>query len=88
MSEVVYVLCAATSLVCALLLYRGFRASRHRLLFWTGLCFAGLALHNLLMVVDYLVFPSVDLVLVRHATAHASMWTLVFGLVWTSRSEA
>jgi hypothetical protein len=33
MAELVYALCAATSILCALLLFRGYRASRTKLLF-------------------------------------------------------
>jgi hypothetical protein len=87
MSGAVYVLCAVTSLLCALLLLRGYRQSRHRLLFWSALCFAGLALNNALMVLDYALAATADLMPARHVTAHLSMWILLYGLVWTSRAE-
>ncbi|HEX6640181.1 MAG TPA: DUF5985 family protein, partial [Thermoanaerobaculia bacterium] len=57
---IVYVLCAATSGLCAVLLLRGYRKSRARLLFWSGLCFTGLALNNLLLVIDVRVVPDLD----------------------------
>ncbi len=82
MIESVYVLCALTSLLCALLLFRGWRASRQRLLLWSALCFTGLAINNLVLVVDFIVMPDVDLVAVRHLTAHASLAVLLYGLVW------
>jgi hypothetical protein len=78
----VYLLCAATSLVCAVLLFHGHRRSGLALLFWSGLCFAGLAVNNLLLVVDLAVVPDVDLSLWRSATALASLGVLISGLVW------
>ena len=85
MAELVYVLCAATSIACAVLLLRGYRRSRMRLLFWSGLCFAGLALNNVVLFVDLVIVPSVDLSLVRSGTALIAMLVLLFGLVWESR---
>jgi hypothetical protein len=85
MAELVYVLCAATSIACAVLLLRGYRRSRTRLLFWSGLCFAGLALNNVALFVDLVIIPSVDLSLVRSGTALIAMLILLFGLVWESR---
>ncbi|HEU5074379.1 MAG TPA: DUF5985 family protein [Polyangiaceae bacterium] len=85
MAELVYVLCAATSIACAVLLLRGYRRSRTRLLFWSGLCFAGLALNNVALFVDLVMMPSVDLSLVRSGTALTAMLVLLFGLVWESR---
>ena len=82
MTEAIYVLCAVTSLLCAVLLFRGWRASRQRLLLWSALCFAGLALNNLVMVIDFVVMPGTDLALIRHLTAHVSLAVLLYGLVW------
>src|SRR3954449_579623 len=82
MAEVVYLLCAATSIVCAVLLYRGYTQSRTRLLFWSSLCFAGLALNNVLLFVDLVVLPTtVDLTVVRSVPGLAGIWLLVYGLV-------
>lgn len=82
MPETIYLLCAATSLFCAVLLVRGWRTSGQRLLLWSALCFVGLAVNNGLLVVDFLVVPAVDLTWVRHLTAHVSLGVLLFGLVW------
>lgn len=83
-AETVYILCAATSLACALLLFDGHRRSGLALLFWSGLCFAGLAVNNLLLFVDLVVVPSVDLSLWRAGTALGSLAVLIYGLVWES----
>lgn len=78
----VYLLCALTSLACAVLLWRGWKRSRARLLFWSMLCFMGLFLNNLLLVVDTRVMPQVDLALVRMLPALLGAAALVYGLVW------
>ena len=83
MAKVVYILCAATSLACAVLLLRAFGRSRARFLLWSGLCFALLAVNNVLLYFDLAVFrDEVDLRLLRHATALAGMVLLLFGLIW------
>jgi hypothetical protein len=82
MAESVYLLCAATSLVCAALLYRGYRRSRSGLLFWSSVCFAGLAVNNVLLFIDLVIVPSTDLTVVRAATALLAMIALLGGLVW------
>ena len=61
MAETIYSLCTLTSLACAWLLLRSYRATRHRLLFWSTLCFAGLTLNNVLLLVDKLVLADTDL---------------------------
>lgn len=61
MEGAIYLLCATTALVCALLLLRGFQRNRTRLLLWCGLCFLALTLDNLFVFVDLVLFPEVDL---------------------------
>jgi len=86
MAEAVYLLCALTSLACAILLYRGYRRSRTRLLFWSSLCFAGLVINNVLLFVDLVVTgPEVDLKLLRSSVALVALGLLVYGLVEESR---
>lgn len=78
----IYVLCALTSLICATLLLRGWSKSRARLLFWSGLCFAGLAINNVLLIVDITVLPQVDMEMWRTLPALAGISLLVYGLIW------
>lgn len=85
LATVVYALCALTSLACAVLLLRGYAASRARLLLWSGLCFAGLALNNLILLIDLSVVPSVDLSFVRSLPALFGVGLLLYGLVWETR---
>lgn len=85
MAELVYLLCGATSTMCAVLLLRSFRTSRAKLLFWSALCFVGLALNNVLLFVDLVVVPQVDLSLLRSGIALAAMVVLLAGLIWESQ---
>lgn len=81
MSEGVYLLCAVTSVACAVLLYRGYRSSRTRLLFWSSLCFLGLAINNVLLLVDLVAATQTDLSLWRSGSALAGLVVLIYGLV-------
>ena len=85
MAEFVYTLCALTSILCALLLLRGYRKSRSALLFWSGVCFIGLAANNLLLLVDRYVVPELDLFVPRTLIALAAMSVLMYGLIFQSR---
>ena len=71
-----------TSVACAVLLLRAYLRTRTRLLLWSGLCFAGLALNNVVLVVDLIVVPDTDLSTWRLVPAAAGMVLLVYGLVW------
>lgn len=82
MADAVYLLCAVTSLACAVLLLRGYVRSRVRLLLWSSLCFVGLTLNNVLLVVDFIILPEGDLSLLRNLPALVGLALLVFGLVW------
>ena len=82
MAALIYSLCALTSIACCALLWRSWRASGARLLFWSALCFAGLSINNILLVLDRLVFLQVDLFTWRLAAALASVLLLLFGLIW------
>jgi hypothetical protein len=83
-STLIYVLCAITSGACAVLLWRGWRRSRARLLFWSSLCFVGLSLNNLLLVVDARVMPQTDMAIIRMLPALIGAALLVYGLIWDS----
>jgi hypothetical protein len=85
-AEAVYILCALTSILCALLLYRGYRANRTRLLFWAGLCFVFLAINNVILYFDLVILPpQINLFWYRSLAALIGMLLLLFGLTWDSR---
>jgi hypothetical protein len=85
MPEAIFALCALTSLGCAVLLLRSYRATRARLLLWSSICFVGLAIGNILVCVDFIVLPTVDLSPLRAAVALVSILCINFGLIWDSK---
>lgn len=82
MAALIYSLCAITCFAAFGFLLRSWRATGHRLLFWSALCFAGLSINNLLLVADKLVFLSVDLTTWRLVAALMAVLLLLFGLIW------
>ena len=78
----VYLLGAATSLLCAVLLLRAFVTSRSRLLLWSGVCFGWFTLNNILLFVDLEVVPAYDLSLARSGSAFVGVLILLAALVW------
>lgn len=84
MEAAVYILGTFVALACGVLLARGYRHSRQRLLLWSSICFLGLAISNALLFVDLVMLPRVDLHLLRRAVTAISLLVLVFGLVWDS----
>jgi hypothetical protein len=81
-SEIVYMLCALTSVLCAAMLYRNYRRQRTRLLLWSGICFTGLAVNNILLFTDLVITPHADLSVVRTLPAVLGFGALVWGFVW------
>lgn len=82
MAAIIYLLCALTALTCTFLLIRAYLRGRYRLLLWSGLCFAGLTVNNLVLVLDKVVLTSVDLSVWRTAIALIAMAVLLYGLIW------
>jgi hypothetical protein len=84
MGPAVYILGTLTCFCCAVLLIRAYRQVGKRLLLWSGLCFVGLTISNLLVFVDLVVFPDVDLYRFRLAAAAVAMLLILYGLIWES----
>lgn len=88
MAEAVYILCAATSLACAVMLVRGYARSKARFLLWCSLCFVGLAANNALLFIDKLILPHVnefgglDFSAWRSIAALVGLSLLLYGLIW------
>lgn len=83
MAGVVYILEVLLASLCAILLLRGFRRGRQKLLLWSGLCFVGLAISNLFLFVDLIVLPpAIDLYPLRLATDCIALLLLLYGLIW------
>ena len=85
MADAVYILCAFTSLTCTVLLLRSYFKRPVRLLLWSGLCFLGLTINNILLVIDLTVLPEVDLSVLRALPAVIGVGLLIFGLIWDSQ---
>jgi hypothetical protein len=85
MAGIIYSLCALTALVCACLLLQTYYKSRYRLLLWGALCFIGLTINNLILVIDKLVLPDCcDLSTWRQTAGLISVLILLYGLIWES----
>ncbi len=89
MAAFVYILCALTSCLCAGLLLNSYRRTRLRLLLWSGACFVCLAVGNVLLFVDLVLFATtVDLTIWRNGAALIGLALLIYGLIWdTERTE-
>lgn len=84
MPQTIYLLCALTSLTCAGLLLRGYWRSRARMLLWISAGFVGFALSNILLFVDLVLLPEVDLLLVRNSLMLGGVLLMLYGLIWDS----
>ena len=81
-AEGAYTLRTLISVTCAFLLMRAYGRSKARPLLWSGLCFVGLALNNVLLILDKVIFPDIDFAPWRTVTAVLSLAVLAFGLIW------
>jgi len=83
-AKVVYLLCALGSISCAILLIRGYLENRTKLLLWSCLCFAGLAVNNAFLFIDVVILPDMDLfgTFWRNLIGAASGAILLYGLIW------
>lgn len=81
MATLVFVLCFLTSLTCAVLLWRGYRQSHAKLLFWSSICFFGFALNNAILIVDKS-SATTDLGLLRTVPLVIGLTALLYGLIW------
>jgi hypothetical protein len=82
MGPLIFGLCALAAATCAYLLLQAYARGGYRLLLWSGLCFVGLTLNNLTLVVDKIIVPHVDLSIPRAGLALVAMSVLLYGLIW------
>jgi hypothetical protein len=78
----VYILGGLTSLVSAILLFRGARKHGSQLLFWSSICFFAMAANNGLLYANYVIFPEVDLLLAARIVTLIGIVLVNFGLIW------
>jgi uncharacterized membrane protein len=84
-SVAVYILCALTSFGCAVMLLRSYLDNRTRLLLWSALCFFGLTINNILLFIDLVIVPDVDLSLWRQLATLCGLALLLYGLIWDTQ---
>lgn len=84
----VYILCLGASVVCAWLLGRNYRRTGLRLLLWSSFCFGFLAINNLVLVMDLLLWPNLDLRLVRVALSLAASASLLWGFLMEAEGNS
>lgn len=82
MGPAVYIFGVLVTLTCGVLLTRAYHSVGKRLLLWSAVCFYFLALSNLIVFLDLIVFPDVDLYRWRLITAAIGMLILLYGLIW------
>ncbi len=82
MGAIIYMLCALTALACTVLIFRSYRYNKTRLLFWSGLCFACLFLNNIFLLLDKIIYPTIDFSIWRYVTALVALLPLLYGLIW------
>jgi hypothetical protein len=82
MAPVAYGLGVFTSIFCAVLLIRSYRANKTPLLLWCCLCFVGLALNNVILFADLFIVPEQDLEIWRNLTALTALVLMLIGLIW------
>ncbi|MEO6487077.1 MAG: DUF5985 family protein [Thermoanaerobaculia bacterium] len=78
-TTVLVLLCFAVSAACAILLLRAWRRTKLRLLMFSGLGFSGIALNNLLLVVDASVVS--DLSIWRETPTLVGLGIFIWGLI-------
>jgi hypothetical protein len=67
------------------MLLRAYGQQHVRLLLWSGLCFAGLMIENLMLYVDVIVVPDIDLSLWRKIPGLIAVSILLLGMIWDSK---
>jgi hypothetical protein len=78
----VYSLCLLTSLLCLVLLARGYMRTGVKLLLWSALCFVFLTVNNLFLILDAVVFPDVYLMPMRVGSTLLAVAVLLYGFIW------
>ena len=77
-----FLLAALTSFGCMALLFRGYARTGVRLLLWSALCFIFLTLNNVLLFVDNVIAPELDLRPYRLLAALVGIGCLLYACIW------
>jgi hypothetical protein len=79
---IVFFLCLVTSLLCMILLVRGWMQTRTQLLLWSSLCFVALAVNNFFVFFDLVVLPDTNLFPARQFASLVAVAVLLYGFIW------
>jgi hypothetical protein len=77
-----FLIAALTSFACMALLFRGYARTGLRLLLWSALCFIFLTVNNVLLFVDNIVLPDIDLRPYRLLAALVGIGCLLYAFIW------
>ena len=87
MSFFVYALCALTSFGCCVLLLRHHRREPGKLLFHSAIAFLCFAIANVLLFIDLIVVPQVDLRFWRNLASLIGVSVLLVALITTKGKD-
>lgn len=87
MASLIYVLCTCAALLCAVLLFRGYRRSGFRLLFWSSLCFSALTVENLLLLLDRTLWAATNDIPWRRYVALIGLLPLLYAMIWEKKNN-
>jgi hypothetical protein len=79
--KIVYILCALTSFGCTLLLISRYQKTRVDLLFWSAVAFFCFTATNIILFIDLVILPNVDLALWRNGFTLVGVLVLLYGLI-------
>jgi hypothetical protein len=82
MAPAVYILGVLITFACGVLLMRGYVRGKKKLLLWSSLCFFGLSISHVFVLLDLVVFPDINFYPWRLGTAAGAMLILLYGLIW------
>ena len=77
-----YLLCVLTSMAVTFFLVRSYLERKTRLLLWSSLCFVGLTINNIILLLDLGIWPDINLRPLRLGVALAGMLLLLYGFIW------
>lgn len=77
-----FALSGVTATLCSVLLIRAYLRNRIRLLFWSSLCFAALALEGGILILNE--FVAADLTVLRLTIPLLGLAALLYGMLWES----
>lgn len=78
---VVSSLAVLMSVACTLMFLRTYARTALRLFWWTALCFVCLSVNNVLLFINFVLLPELDLRLYRFASSAAGLVFLLYGLI-------